>query len=194
MAVAPAALCTSPTARLRAITERIRLARLSRLLDAPAPAAPAHTSTRITARIAVPDSLCGTTPPVTGTGHPPLRFRDQPSPSRDSPPTPGRVASPQLPHQPRDLALCDLRGCSGGMTIMNVTQTGPHNGPSGDPRVGWSATDADGHAPALHHRRDGILPTIAAALSVRGATLTCTAARGGTPPRCTRSSRTSSTP
>ncbi|WP_030216276.1 YwqJ-related putative deaminase [Streptomyces sp. NRRL WC-3626] len=68
------------------------------------------------------------------------------------------------------------------MTIMNATQTGPHNGPSGDPRVGWSATDAEGHAPALHHRRDGILPTIAAALSVRGATLTCTAARGDTPP------------
>ncbi|MER6674905.1 YwqJ-related putative deaminase [Streptomyces sp. NPDC000983] len=71
------------------------------------------------------------------------------------------------------------------MTIMNATQTGPHggarSGTSGDPRVGWSATEAP-HAPALRHRRDGILPTIAAALSVRGATLTGTAARGDLPP------------
>ncbi|MEU3099476.1 YwqJ-related putative deaminase [Streptomyces sp. NPDC006967] len=72
------------------------------------------------------------------------------------------------------------------MTIMNVTQTGTHTGPSGDPRsgdprVGWSATDAS-HAPTLRHRRDGILPTIAAALSLRGTTLTGTPARGDTPP------------
>ncbi|CAL9539723.1 YwqJ-related putative deaminase [Streptomyces sp. Tu 3180] len=84
---------------------------------------------------------------------------------------------------------------------MNVTQTGTHTGPSGDPRsgdprigsprtgdprsgdprIGWSATDGI-HVPGLRHRRDGILPTIAAALSVRGATLTGTAARGDTPP------------
>ncbi|MFE5755339.1 YwqJ-related putative deaminase [Streptomyces massasporeus] len=83
---------------------------------------------------------------------------------------------------------------------MNATQTGPHTGRSadprngdprggthgtgplaGDPRIGWSATEA-AHAPALRHRRDGILPTVAAALSVRGATLTGTAARGDTPP------------
>ncbi|MFJ9628925.1 YwqJ-related putative deaminase [Streptomyces sp. NPDC101175] len=72
------------------------------------------------------------------------------------------------------------------MTIMNATQTGPHTGaqtgPSGDPRVGWSATEGR-HVPALNHRRDGILPTVAAALSVRGATtLTGTAARGDQPP------------
>ncbi len=93
---------------------------------------------------------------------------------------------------------------------MNATQTGPHTGRSadprngdprggthspgplagdpratdprsGDPRIGWSATEA-AHAPALLHRRDGILPTVAAALSVRGATLTGTAARADTPP------------
>ncbi|MFF5255783.1 YwqJ-related putative deaminase [Streptomyces leeuwenhoekii] len=73
---------------------------------------------------------------------------------------------------------------------MSVTQTGPHSGPhtsrsgdprTGDPRVGWSATDA-ARTPILRHRRDGILPTIAAALSVRGTTLTGTAARGDTPP------------
>ncbi|MFD4632050.1 YwqJ-related putative deaminase [Streptomyces sp. NPDC058284] len=50
-----------------------------------------------------------------------------------------------------------------------------------DPRVGWSATAA--HAPFLRQRRDGILPTVAAALSVRGqTTLTCTAGRGEEPP------------
>ncbi|MFD9460428.1 YwqJ-related putative deaminase [Streptomyces sp. NPDC060027] len=60
---------------------------------------------------------------------------------------------------------------------MNAT----HTGTSGDPRVGWSSTEA-AHAPILLHRRDGILPTVAAALSVRGATLTGTAARGDQPP------------
>ncbi|MFE2535072.1 YwqJ-related putative deaminase [Streptomyces sp. NPDC005070] len=60
---------------------------------------------------------------------------------------------------------------------MNAT----HTGTSGDPRVGWSSAEAL-HAPALLYRRDGILPTVAAALSVRGATLTGTAARGDQPP------------
>ncbi|WP_309093762.1 YwqJ-related putative deaminase [Streptomyces sp.] len=89
---------------------------------------------------------------------------------------------------------------------MNATQTGPHTGRSadprngaphgadprhndprngepraGDPRIGWSAAEA-ARTPVLLHRRDGILPTVAAALSVRGATLTGTAARGDTPP------------
>ncbi|WP_327697003.1 YwqJ-related putative deaminase [Streptomyces sp. NBC_00459] len=91
------------------------------------------------------------------------------------------------------------------MTIMNATQTGTETGrptgrptqgttgtptpampgttgrPGGDPRVGWSA-DEPPRAPTLRHRRDGILPTVAAALSVRGATLTGTAARGDQPP------------
>ncbi|MFF4761184.1 YwqJ-related putative deaminase [Streptomyces sp. NPDC001292] len=64
---------------------------------------------------------------------------------------------------------------------MNATQTGPHASAFGDPRVGWSSAETP-HAPALRHRRDGILPTVAAALSVRGATLTGTAARGEEPP------------
>jgi hypothetical protein len=63
------------------------------------------------------------------------------------------------------------------MTIMNAT----HTGTSGDPRIGWSNADTP-LAPALLHRRDGILPTVAAALSVRGETLTGTAARGDQPP------------
>ncbi|MFI0239710.1 YwqJ-related putative deaminase [Streptomyces sp. NPDC016845] len=50
-----------------------------------------------------------------------------------------------------------------------------------DPRVGWSAADAI-DVPVLRGRRDGILPAVAAALSVRGATLTSTAARGELPP------------
>jgi hypothetical protein len=51
----------------------------------------------------------------------------------------------------------------------------------GDPRLSWSSA-APGPAPALRHRRDGILPTVGAALSVRGETLTCTASRGNQPP------------
>ncbi len=60
---------------------------------------------------------------------------------------------------------------------MNMTRTGT----SGDPRVGWSNA-ATPHTPTLRHRRDGILPTVAAALSVCGETLTGTAARGDQPP------------
>ncbi|MFF1478334.1 YwqJ-related putative deaminase [Streptomyces sp. NPDC058301] len=51
---------------------------------------------------------------------------------------------------------------------------------SGDPRLQWSTTITS--APVLLHRRDGILPAVAAALSVRGETLTCTAGKGDQPP------------
>ncbi|QES48627.1 hypothetical protein DEJ50_13130 [Streptomyces venezuelae] len=68
-----------------------------------------------------------------------------------------------------------------------MQNTATRNGPpdttaaAGDPRLRWSA--ADGHtAPTLRFRRDGILPTIAAALSVRGETLTSTAGKGDQPP------------
>ncbi|MFJ9732934.1 YwqJ-related putative deaminase [Streptomyces sp. NPDC101171] len=64
---------------------------------------------------------------------------------------------------------------------MNATQTGGADVRAGDPRIGWSGAPTPA-APTLHHRRDGILPTIAAALSVRGTTLTGTAARGDQPP------------
>ncbi|WP_329195858.1 MULTISPECIES: YwqJ-related putative deaminase [unclassified Streptomyces] len=54
-------------------------------------------------------------------------------------------------------------------------------GTTGDPRLRWSTTD--GHTvPVLRFRRDGILPTIAAALSVRGETLTGTAGKADQPP------------
>ncbi|MDX2594272.1 MULTISPECIES: YwqJ-related putative deaminase [Streptomyces] len=67
------------------------------------------------------------------------------------------------------------------MTIMNTLQTGGTEVRAGDPRIGWSGTGTP-PVPTLLHRRDGILPTVAAALSVRGATLTGTAARGDQPP------------
>ncbi|WP_446048507.1 YwqJ-related putative deaminase [Streptomyces albidoflavus] len=50
---------------------------------------------------------------------------------------------------------------------------------SGDPRVGWSSTAP---VPVLRHRRDGILPAVAAALSCRGLTLTATAGRADRAP------------
>ncbi|MEV0277682.1 YwqJ-related putative deaminase [Streptomyces sp. NPDC050610] len=67
---------------------------------------------------------------------------------------------------------------------MHTTQDrGPDAAPTpGDPRLSWSATDDSAQAPPLLHRRDGILPAVAAALSVRGKTLTCTAGRGEQPP------------
>ncbi|MFF3400864.1 YwqJ-related putative deaminase [Streptomyces sp. NPDC002659] len=52
---------------------------------------------------------------------------------------------------------------------------------SGDPRLSWSSTEAL-QPPALGHRRDGILPAVAAALSVRGETLTSTAGKADQPP------------
>ncbi|MFE9845648.1 YwqJ-related putative deaminase [Streptomyces goshikiensis] len=51
----------------------------------------------------------------------------------------------------------------------------------GDPRLRWSSTDGPA-VPVLRFRRDGILPTVAAALSVRGETLTSTAGKGDQPP------------
>ncbi|MDG9705319.1 YwqJ-related putative deaminase [Streptomyces sp. DH37] len=50
----------------------------------------------------------------------------------------------------------------------------------GDPRIGWGAPDDT--TPVPRHRRDGIMPAVAAALSVRGRTLTCTASKADTPP------------
>ncbi|KAF4405425.1 MULTISPECIES: YwqJ-related putative deaminase [Streptomyces] len=63
---------------------------------------------------------------------------------------------------------------------MSATQDLPGT-PPGDPRLSWS-TVGTGRPPALRHRRDGILPAVAAALSVRGETLTATAGRTDRPP------------
>ncbi|MEW2414145.1 YwqJ-related putative deaminase [Streptomyces sp. NPDC046866] len=54
--------------------------------------------------------------------------------------------------------------------------------PASDPRLRWSGTDGRSTAPVPRFRRDGILPTIAAALSVRGETLTSTAGKADQPP------------
>jgi hypothetical protein len=52
-----------------------------------------------------------------------------------------------------------------------------------DPRLTWGAGD-DAPPPVLRHRRDGILPAVAAALSARGGeVLTCTGSKGEQPPR-----------
>ncbi|MGX2995170.1 YwqJ-related putative deaminase [Streptomyces sp. JNUCC 64] len=86
------------------------------------------------------------------------------------------MRTPQAPHTTRP--------------VPSARQTAPATAPAatpgtatatGDPRVGWSSERAL-HAPVLAHRRDGILPTVAAALSVHGTTLTGTAARGDRPP------------
>ncbi|MFE7134128.1 YwqJ-related putative deaminase [Streptomyces sp. NPDC057638] len=54
-------------------------------------------------------------------------------------------------------------------------------GTTGDPRLSWSGVE-DLRPPVLSHRRDGILPAVAAALSVRGETLTSTAGRSDRAP------------
>ncbi|NJQ02777.1 YwqJ-related putative deaminase [Streptomyces zingiberis] len=64
---------------------------------------------------------------------------------------------------------------------MSATQDLPARLP-GDPRLSWRSTGGVGRPPLLRHRRDGILPAVAAALSVRGQTLTATAGRGDLPP------------
>ncbi|MFI1866588.1 MULTISPECIES: YwqJ-related putative deaminase [Streptomyces] len=63
---------------------------------------------------------------------------------------------------------------------MHTAQPGTP-GTTGDPRLSWSGTDGV-RPPMLSHRRDGILPAVAAALSVRGETLKSTAGKGDRPP------------
>lgn len=54
----------------------------------------------------------------------------------------------------------------------------------GDPRLAWTggAGGVSDDVPVLLRRRDGILPAVAAALSVRGETLTCTGSKGEASP------------
>ena len=47
-----------------------------------------------------------------------------------------------------------------------------------DPRLTWSTARDPVGPPRLRHRRDGILPAVAAALSVRDEVLTCTGQKG----------------
>ncbi|GGQ99585.1 hypothetical protein GCM10010280_54370 [Streptomyces pilosus] len=88
MAVAPCGTLYDPPRPLRTVTERNRLSRLSRLLTAPTPTAPAHTTARNTAWIAVPTAyavrLHRSPAPVTHPStsvtnrHPPVTARPNP--------------------------------------------------------------------------------------------------------------------
>ncbi|SEN10953.1 YwqJ-like deaminase [Actinacidiphila rubida] len=51
-----------------------------------------------------------------------------------------------------------------------------------DPRLTWSAAHDPVGPPVLRHRRDGILPAVAAALSIRDEVQSCTGAKGEQPP------------
>ena len=69
---------------------------------------------------------------------------------------------------------------------MQTTQK-RHTAAAPDPRLSWTSgqspgSGAPGPVPVLRHRRDGILPAVAAALSVRGQTLTCTGSKADEPP------------
>lgn len=69
-----------------------------------------------------------------------------------------------------------MEGCAQTMT------THPPAAATADPRLLWSAAHGTSGPPLLRHRRDGILPAVAAALSVRDQVLTCTGAKGEQPP------------
>lgn len=51
-----------------------------------------------------------------------------------------------------------------------------------DPRLSWSTARDPVGPPVLRHRRDGIMPAVAAALLIRDEVLTCTGAKGEQPP------------
>ncbi|MFJ4781088.1 YwqJ-related putative deaminase [Streptomyces sp. NPDC088762] len=77
----------------------------------------------------------------------------------------------------------DTTGRATALAITSATAPAAEaGGPAGDPRLRWSSTDGRPAVPVLRFRRDGILPTVAAALSVRGDTLTGTAGKADQPP------------
>ncbi|WP_078909893.1 YwqJ-related putative deaminase [Streptomyces sp. NRRL S-87] len=80
-------------------------------------------------------------------------------------------------------AAQDTLGTTGGTSSgTDADDTAPAANGTGDPRRNWSSDNSNLRPPLLLHRRDGILPTVAAALSVRGETLTSTAAKGDRAP------------
>lgn len=56
-----------------------------------------------------------------------------------------------------------------------------HTTDTADPRLGWRTGDEIA-PPVPRHRRDGILPAVAAALSIRTEVLTCTGSKAEQPP------------
>lgn len=69
-----------------------------------------------------------------------------------------------------------MEGLTDNMTI-NLQAPG-----AADPRLSWSSAHDPFAPPVLRHRRDGILPAVAAALSVRDEVLSCTGAKGDQEP------------
>lgn len=72
-------------------------------------------------------------------------------------------------------------GTGGPAAVPAQARATAEQGP-GDPRLRWGGGDGRPAVPTLRFRRDGILPTVAAALSVRGETLTGTAGKADLPP------------
>ncbi|WFB07707.1 hypothetical protein LRS74_12070 [Streptomyces sp. LX-29] len=109
---------------------------------------------------AVPTAAVETAPGAApGRGGTPVRRTATTGPARPVPP--GRTPTPAAP----------------------PPATAPPAPGSGDPRLAWGGgTDLVTGVPPLRHRRDGILPAVGAALSVRGETLTCTAGKSDQPP------------
>lgn len=99
-----------------------------------------------------------------------------------------RLGSPSRPgaasgHLVTDIAGAGRTGTTAGTPDGTTgTTAGTTAGEtSGDPRLSWSSTEPH-RPPVLRQRRDGILPAVAAALSVRGENLTCTAGKADQPP------------
>jgi hypothetical protein len=69
-----------------------------------------------------------------------------------------------------------MEGCTQSMTT-DLRAAG-----AADPRLIWSTARDPAGPPSLRHRRDGILPAVAAALSIRDEVLTCTGVKGEQPP------------
>ena len=70
--------------------------------------------------------------------------------------------------------MSDARAHPGGPVATRPPEFGPQ---------APAAVGVPGPVPVLRHRRDGILPAVAAALSVGGQTLTCTGSKAAREPR-----------
>lgn len=95
----------------------------------------------------------------------------------------GTGAPADVPAQARSGADGAAAAAAHGSAAGSAADPGvpPAQGP-GDPRLRWGGGDGRPAVPTLRFRRDGILPTVAAALSVRGETLTGTAGKADLPP------------
>lgn len=96
----------------------------------------------------------------------------QPGHTATQPGTPTGPSTPSNPGTPPDPATPQAPATD---TPPTPTPTRPARLGDHDPRVDWSSDGSQ--PPALRHRRDGILPAVAAALSVHGTTLTGTGTR-----------------